>query len=556
MENQNYEEQEELLSDDEMSFFFDANMFENSNQKEEEEDETPPIVNHQTQTVSGIGIHSFYDDGEEKRESLDDIIKSVNAGNSVLVKEENERLKQEQQAFEEQERKIREEAQARRLKEISESERLVREEMERKEAEEERRLAEELEAKRKANPFYKIKDIATNVTSSATTAIASKASQIKNKETKKQEETKETKEETAVKNENEVAENEAAKKKPVDKKDTEQKKAKKEKPQKKSASPKEDTPDFEYLATHDSLTKMKNSTAYDIDIKNKEAKNLAILFFDINDLKETNDTMGHSVGNKLIITVANGIEQLFPRCGYRIGGDEFVVLLPNKKKSVTQSFIEGKIDAFQKIMVEASKQDPDNLKYSVSIGFAIGEEEKSIEELKQEADMAMYANKKAYKQKNGKVKEEKKKPEEEKRPPADHDSLLSEEQRMLKGVIQDNHTQVSEESTEKIIREIQSHYDDIIAILIASPSFDHLFIVQSVDVFLNLVASMSNLVDYSYLYVVYENGTQFYGVDEYFDEVTELFKEIGQVIKTNSYVSDKELLKIKGINIFKQIYFD
>jgi len=59
-----------------------------------------------------------------------------------------------------------------------------------------------------------------------------------------------------------------------------------------------------------------------------------ILTFDLNNLKQTNDSLGHEYGDKLIITFANLLAQTFSDYGTvgRTGGDEFVVLLPDVKK--------------------------------------------------------------------------------------------------------------------------------------------------------------------------------------------------------------------------------
>ena len=88
------------------------------------------------------------------------------------------------------------------------------------------------------------------------------------------------------------------------------------------------------LAYRDSLTGIKNTTAYkeevaklDIDIAvNKPI--FGIIVADINNLKNTNDLYGHDVGNELIIHTAKIITNTFKNSPvFRIGGDEFVVIL-------------------------------------------------------------------------------------------------------------------------------------------------------------------------------------------------------------------------------------
>lgn len=91
------------------------------------------------------------------------------------------------------------------------------------------------------------------------------------------------------------------------------------------------------LAYRDSLTGIKNSTAYAETIgKLNESINLdnptfGVLVADINNLKEANDRFGHDVGNELIIHAAKLLTDTFKTSVvYRIGGDEFAVILKDK----------------------------------------------------------------------------------------------------------------------------------------------------------------------------------------------------------------------------------
>ena len=52
--------------------------------------------------------------------------------------------------------------------------------------------------------------------------------------------------------------------------------------------------------------------------------------FDVNNLKMANDTLGHATGNKLILATAEELTKLYPENSYRVGGDEFIVLLQGK----------------------------------------------------------------------------------------------------------------------------------------------------------------------------------------------------------------------------------
>lgn len=88
------------------------------------------------------------------------------------------------------------------------------------------------------------------------------------------------------------------------------------------------------LAYRDSLTGIKNSTAYTeaVDELNKEIRCLnpqfGVIVADINNLKQTNDKYGHDVGNQLIVRTAKILMDTFKTSAvFRIGGDEFVIIL-------------------------------------------------------------------------------------------------------------------------------------------------------------------------------------------------------------------------------------
>lgn len=90
------------------------------------------------------------------------------------------------------------------------------------------------------------------------------------------------------------------------------------------------------LAYRDGLTGVKNKTAYQETIARLEEKTrtgkpeFAMVVFDVNNLKQVNDTMGHDFGDILIIESCKLICKVFKRSPvYRIGGDEFVAILEN-----------------------------------------------------------------------------------------------------------------------------------------------------------------------------------------------------------------------------------
>ena len=320
-------------------------------------------------------------------------------------------------------------------------------------------------------------------------------------------------------------------------------------------------PDWEFLATHDEMTGLLNQRAFEEQKSLPRKKPYAVVYVDVNNLKYANDTLGHAAGNKLIIATAELMKKLFPDCSYRIGGDEFVAVMEYPSVKKIEKELLDKKNSFNNAMLEKSKEEKESgLVYAASFGYSYTDGSKSFEEVSAEADKAMYAVKEAYKKANpqfdmrsGKGRLPDKKKQE---PPKDYDSLLTAEQRGLKTTIKNNHRPVSAQSTSQILRDVQSKASEVIAILIADPNFDQLFIILKPEVFINIVTEMEAMIDYSYLYILYEGGPQYKGSDEYLSEVTHIFEAIGNGIKSGRIRSEKDFQKIKGINVFKNIYVD
>jgi diguanylate cyclase (GGDEF)-like protein/PAS domain S-box-containing protein len=95
------------------------------------------------------------------------------------------------------------------------------------------------------------------------------------------------------------------------------------------------TPRINYLATHDALTELPNRSLF--NAKFSKAINraqhvntkLALLFLDLDHFKNINDTLGHNVGDQLLIKVAERIQRLLRDKDTlaRLGGDEFTIIL-------------------------------------------------------------------------------------------------------------------------------------------------------------------------------------------------------------------------------------
>ena len=157
------------------------------------------------------------------------------------------------------------------------------------------------------------------------------------------------------------------------------------------------------LAYRDSLTGLRNTNSYwawitdfDKEIETKEIV-FGVLVFDINYLKETNDRYGHDVGNKLIVSAARLISDIFRRSPvFRIGGDEFLVILRNRDLEECENLIKKFESEYtsQSIIV-----DEKTIPVSIAKGFAKYDAQKDSKfvEVFNRADDAMYENKRKIK---------------------------------------------------------------------------------------------------------------------------------------------------------------
>jgi len=155
-----------------------------------------------------------------------------------------------------------------------------------------------------------------------------------------------------------------------------------------------------YIAHHDELTNLPNRTKVyeDIDAAITKAKQqnskVAIMFLDLNKFKEINDSLGHEAGDLLLIEASTRFLSAIRNDDkiYRIGGDEFLILLENiTDLTNTNRVVEQLLSSIQ----EPIFYQKDKLQISVSIGIALFPDNgKTSDELIKAADIAMYAAKK------------------------------------------------------------------------------------------------------------------------------------------------------------------
>jgi len=153
---------------------------------------------------------------------------------------------------------------------------------------------------------------------------------------------------------------------------------------------------LEYLGKHDVLTKLKNRSYYLDEIARIERKGpfpVTVIVLDLNNLKECNDTYGHAAGDALLRRTGEVLAKAVdPPCSAaRVGGDEFVVLLPGLGMSAGQAIAED----IQKL-IELNNQFYTGPRLSISMGLATREHLGSLADVLREADLAMYDDKRRY----------------------------------------------------------------------------------------------------------------------------------------------------------------
>ncbi|HWX56593.1 MAG TPA: EAL domain-containing protein [Verrucomicrobiae bacterium] len=150
------------------------------------------------------------------------------------------------------------------------------------------------------------------------------------------------------------------------------------------------------LAQHDVLTGLPNRTLFSdrltqaISLTKRNAKQLAVLFVDIDHFKKINDSLGHGVGDKLLRSVAGRLTASVRRTDTvsRLGGDEFVVLLSPVEHAEDAAFSARKI---LRTLAAPHVIDNKSLDINVSVGGStFPEDGQDAESLVATADAAMY----------------------------------------------------------------------------------------------------------------------------------------------------------------------
>ena len=158
---------------------------------------------------------------------------------------------------------------------------------------------------------------------------------------------------------------------------------------------------LEFLGKHDILTKLYNRSFFVDELNRLERKSptpVTVIIADLNGLKAVNDALGHAAGDALLRRAGEVLREGVQKPNYaaRIGGDEFVILMPATSEA------EGlQMSADIEELVEVNNQFYSGPRLSFSLGLATSLATERLEETVKRADRRMYEAKRAYYEEHG-----------------------------------------------------------------------------------------------------------------------------------------------------------
>jgi diguanylate cyclase (GGDEF)-like protein/PAS domain S-box-containing protein len=156
---------------------------------------------------------------------------------------------------------------------------------------------------------------------------------------------------------------------------------------------------LDHLAHHDALTNLPNrllletSLNHAIEVARRHRRKVAVLFFDLDEFKSVNDTLGHRFGDRMLKTVAERLRQTVRAedTVARFGGDEFVLVLEEVDQPEDAIILAERVLAAVRCPIQLEET---NVEASASIGISLfPDDAESSAELLKAADMAMYSAK-------------------------------------------------------------------------------------------------------------------------------------------------------------------
>lgn len=158
---------------------------------------------------------------------------------------------------------------------------------------------------------------------------------------------------------------------------------------------------LKFLSLYDSLTRLPNRVLFydrmrqEIAYAKREQKKFALMFLDLDDFKKVNDQFGHDIGDQLLQAIAKKINELLREADTicRLGGDEFIILLPRLKQP--RENVEEVARKILHSLAESFLIKDNQIYVKTSIGIALYPDDgKKEEDLIKSADNAMYTAKK------------------------------------------------------------------------------------------------------------------------------------------------------------------
>lgn len=149
-------------------------------------------------------------------------------------------------------------------------------------------------------------------------------------------------------------------------------------------------------SNHDSMTQLYNKRYLKEFLDQYEGKeSIAIIYLDIDNLKQMNDVCGHEAGDQLIVKTAEFINsyQKIGATGFRMGGDEFLMVLLGRMETEIRQLV----DAIKKSPGIMLTDENSPVTSQLSVGFAYSAGMTDVDELIEQADQSMYRDKNSHK---------------------------------------------------------------------------------------------------------------------------------------------------------------
>ncbi|MBM2616067.1 EAL domain-containing protein [Actinoplanes sp. LDG1-06] len=158
--------------------------------------------------------------------------------------------------------------------------------------------------------------------------------------------------------------------------------------------------DLSHLAFHDGLTGLANRVLFRnrleqaFSVAERDDATIAVLFVDLDDFKEVNDTLGHAVGDQLLVSVGERISEIIGLAdtAARMGGDEFAILIEQSNDAARAEELAERIVKALAVPVEVSDGlgGSQIVSGAASIGVATNRDAGSATEMLRHADLALY----------------------------------------------------------------------------------------------------------------------------------------------------------------------